>query len=303
MDTPAFPQGSLRGTWSPPLPDADGFTHTVVATPGLRTHVAAIGGGDAVVLLHGFPQHWWQWRLIAPTIAARGYRVICPDLRGSGWSEADDPGFERDSIRHDLESLLDALGIERAHLISHDLGAVVAGQFAYAHPERVRTAVQIAVPPGFMAFTPRLLPAFAHMPRMLMHREGQSLGWLFGPRYVAHPMSGATVDAYLRVQQRPEVSRAVRALYRGMIIPEVLRLARGTYKRMRLQPPTLAVFGRHDGPFTETLVRRICRDHERRAEHFELAFVEDAAHFVTDDAPAEISELALDWFERGDRAA
>lgn len=71
-------------TWSPPLPAASGFDHLVVETPGLRTHVAVIGEGEPVVLLHGFPQHWWQWRAIAPVIAARGYRVICPDLREYG---------------------------------------------------------------------------------------------------------------------------------------------------------------------------------------------------------------------------
>src|SRR5581483_9981806 len=74
--------------WSPPLPEASDFDHLVVETPGLRTHVAAIGEGEPVVLLHGFPQHWWQWRAVAPVIAASGYRVICPDLRGAGWTVA-----------------------------------------------------------------------------------------------------------------------------------------------------------------------------------------------------------------------
>ena len=64
--------------WSPPLPEAPGFDHLVVETPGLATHVAAIGEGEPVVLLHGFPQHWWQWRAVAPVIAARGYRVLLP---------------------------------------------------------------------------------------------------------------------------------------------------------------------------------------------------------------------------------
>ncbi|WP_217428598.1 alpha/beta fold hydrolase [Microlunatus speluncae] len=69
-------------SWSPPLPEASGFDHDVIETPGLRTHVAAIGAGEPVVLLHGFPEHWWQWHAVAPVIAAAGYRAICPDLRG-----------------------------------------------------------------------------------------------------------------------------------------------------------------------------------------------------------------------------
>ena len=91
MDTPEL--GVIRpadAAWSPPLPEATGFEHLVVETPGLRTHLAAIGEGEPVVLPHGFPQHWWQWRAVAPAIAAAGCRVLCPDLRGAGWTVADD---------------------------------------------------------------------------------------------------------------------------------------------------------------------------------------------------------------------
>ncbi len=82
-------------SWSPPLPDAPGFDHVVVETPGLRSHVAVAGEGEPVLLLHGFPQHWWQWHAVAPAIAAGGYRVLCPDLRGAGWTVADDQSSGR----------------------------------------------------------------------------------------------------------------------------------------------------------------------------------------------------------------
>jgi pimeloyl-ACP methyl ester carboxylesterase len=270
----------------------------MVDTPGLHTHVASIGEGDPVVMLHGFPQHWWAWRTIAPAIAAQGYRVICPDLRGSGWTEAADPRFNPESQLNDVVAVLDALGIPRAHFVCHDMGAISGMQLSYRNPERVRTMVELAVPPGFMEFTPKVMPAFAHMPSLITHRPGGSLRGLFGPRYVARPMTDATIDAYLRVHQRPEVERAVPALYRGMVIAVSLRLMRGVYKRMRLHPPTLVVFGRQDGPFAEPTARRICRNHEKHADRFELAFVDNAAHFLTDDAPDDVTRLALDWFQR-----
>lgn len=299
MDAPGSRDTTAGDTWSPPLPEAAGFEHAMVQTTGLRTHVASIGAGDPVVMLHGFPEHWWQWRLIAPTIAAHGYRVICPDLRGSGWTEAADPRFGPESQLDDVVAVLDALGVARAHFVCHDMGAISGMQLSYRSPERVRTMLQLAVPPGFMEFTPQVVPAFAHMPALLMHRTGRSLRYLFSPRYVARPLTEDTIEAYLRVHERREVERAVTALYRGMVIPVSMRLLRGVYKRMRLQPPTLAAFGRRDGPFAEPTVRRICRDHERRADRFELAFIDDAAHFVTDDAPDAVVALALDWFERG----
>jgi len=227
--------------WSPPLPEASGFDHLVVETPGLHTHVAAIGEGESVVLLHGFPQHWWQWRAIAPVIAASGYRVICPDLRGAGWTVADDPRVERETRLRDLLALLDVLHIERAHLASHDMGVITAMQLTYDHPERVRTAVQLAVPPGFMTFSPKFLPGFRHLPPFVWHRPGASLGGVFSEEYVARPMSEAAVEAHLAPMRRPDIDGAVRPLCRRMVLPEGMRMMRGVYRRRRLAVPTLGV--------------------------------------------------------------
>ena len=291
MDTPT-------PVWSPPLPEADGFEHHVVETPGLRTHLAVIGEGEPVVLLHGFPQHWWQWREVAPAIAARGYRVYCPDLRGAGWTVADDPTVERETRLRDLLAPYDVLDIERAHLVSHDMGTITAIQLTYDHPERVRAAMQLAVPPGFLTFSPRLAPAFRHLPGFIWHRPGGSLRGSFSPAYVARPMSEETVEAHLAPFGRPEIDAAVRPLLRGMVVPEALRLATGAYRRRRLTVPTLVVFGRQDHPWTEGNLQRACKTWERYADRVEFAYVDDAAHFIVDDAPAEVATLALDWFGR-----
>ncbi len=284
--------------WSPPLPEATGFDHLVVETPGLHTHLAAIGEGEPVVALHGFPEHWWQWHAVAPVIAARGYRVYCPDLRGAGWTVADDPRIERETRLRDLVALLDVLDIDRAHLVSHDMGAINAMQLTYEHPERVRTSVELSVPPGFMTFSPRLAPGFRHLPRFIWHRPGASLRGLFTEAYVAQPMSEATVEAHLAPMRRPDIDGAVRRLTNGMILPEAVRVSRGTYRRRRLTVPTLFVFGRRDRPWTEENVGRTCRNPERYADRVEFAYVDDAAHFITDDAPAQVADLALDWFAR-----
>jgi len=283
--------------WSLPMPEAPGFDHLGVETPGLRTHVAAVGEGEPVVLLHGFPQHWWQWHAIAPVIAAGGYRVYCPDLRGAGWTVADDPRVERETRLHDLLALFDVLHIERAHLVSHDMGAITAMQLTYDHPERVRTAVELSVPPGFVKFSPKVAPGFRHLPRFIWHRPGASLRGVFSEAYVAHPMSDATAEAHLAPMRRPDIDGAVRPLTRGMILPEAMRLSRGVYRRRRLTVPTLFVFGCLDRPWTEENMGRICRNPKRYADRVEFAYVDDAAHFITDDAPAAVADLAIDWFE------
>ncbi|HEU5486403.1 MAG TPA: alpha/beta hydrolase [Microlunatus sp.] len=292
MDTP------ITDAWAPPLPEARGFDHVVIDTPGLRSHVATIGEGDPVVLLHGFPQHWWQWRAVAPVIAAADRRVICPDLRGAGWTVADDPRIDRETRLRDLLALFDVLHLERVDLVSHDMGAITAMQLTYDHPERVRTAVQLAVPPGFFSFSPRIIPGFRHLPPFIWHRRGSSLEGVFSAAYVAHPMSAATIEGHLAPLRRPDIDGAVRPLTRGMVLPEAVRMMRGDYRRRRLTVPTLVVYGRRDRPWTEGTLRRICRHPERYADRVEFAYVDDAAHFIADDAPTAVATLALDWFAR-----
>jgi pimeloyl-ACP methyl ester carboxylesterase len=300
MDTPEphLTRSVDNSAWSPPLPEASGFDHLVIETPGLRSHVATIGEGEPVVLLHGFPQHWWQWRAVAPVIAAAGYRVLCPDLRGSGWTVADDPRIKHETRLRDLLALFDALHIERAHLVSHDMGTITAMQLIYDHPARVRTAAQFAVPPAFMKFSPKLLPGFRHLPGLIWHRPGASLRGIFSEAYVARPISEATLEAHLAPMRRPDIDSAVRPLCRAMLVPEAMRMMRGVYRHRRLTVPTLVVFGRRDYPWTEEILWRVCRNPERYADRVKFAYVDDAAHFITDDAPAAVAELTLDWFER-----
>ena len=83
MDEPASTKTPLEHDWSPPLPAAPGFEHIVVETPGARSHVAVMGAGEPVMMLHGFPQHWWEWRLVPPRLDAHGFRPVGPGLRRS----------------------------------------------------------------------------------------------------------------------------------------------------------------------------------------------------------------------------
>jgi pimeloyl-ACP methyl ester carboxylesterase len=171
-------------------------------------------------------------------------------------------------------------------------------QLSYDHPERVRSAVQLSVPPGFMTFSPRILPGFRHLPPFIWHRPGTSLRGVFSEAYVAHPLPEEVVEAHLAPMQRPDIDGAVRPLTRGMILPEGVRMATGVYRRRRLAVPTRVVLGRRDHPWTEDVMQRVCRHPERCADRVELTYVDDAAHFITDDAPGAVADLTLDWFER-----
>src|SRR5215467_11922543 len=129
--------GSPPGCAARPFPHVPGVTHRFVLVRGIRLHVAEAGGGDPVVLLHGFPQHWYAWRHVIPLLAGQ-YRLICPDWRGFGWSEAPPRGYDTASRAAGILALMDALGLRRARLIAHDRGARVAFVTALQAPDRVR---------------------------------------------------------------------------------------------------------------------------------------------------------------------
>lgn len=266
--------GSRAGEEVPPAgipetPSVPGFTHRFIDTPGLRSHVAITGEGEPVVMLHGFPEHWWQWRTIGAGVGRR-YRVICPDLRGAGWTRAASPRIGRLTQMDDLLAVLDSLGIERVRVVAHDMGALTALHLAYAHPERVRAMVVLSVPPPFMPFSLGMLPAVRHVPRFLFHRRGRSIAHIFEPPYVVTPMASETVATYLAPMQRPEIDAAISALYRGLVVPEMMRIASGSYRRMRLRVPSLFAFGTQDEPLTPSFVRRHCGDTARYADHVEI---------------------------------
>ena len=122
--------------------------HRQVATNGIELHVAEAGEGPLVVLCHGFPESWYSWRHQIEPIAAAGYHVMAPDLRGYGDSaklpNVEDYGIEK--LNHDLLGLLDDASEEQAVFVGHDWGALIVWDLARLHPERVRGVVGVSVP-------------------------------------------------------------------------------------------------------------------------------------------------------------
>src|SRR3954468_11431739 len=140
-------------------PDVRGVTHEWVDAAGLRTHVALPGppDGPPILLVHGWPQNWWAWRHLIPTLATTR-RVICPDLRGHGWSDAPEHGYEKEQLATDLLALLDAMGVERVTWVGHDWGAGAGLIAALRAPDRLERLFPLAFP-HFWArgFDPRRL--------------------------------------------------------------------------------------------------------------------------------------------------
>src|SRR5688500_2513648 len=121
--------------------------HRYVDANGLRTHVALAGpeDGEPVVLVHGWPQHWWIWRGVVSRLAAEGYRCICVDLRGHGWTDAPPDGYEKEQLATDVLAALDELGVERFKLIGHDWGGFASFLIALHAPQRVEKLLALSI--------------------------------------------------------------------------------------------------------------------------------------------------------------
>ncbi|HQF30112.1 MAG TPA: alpha/beta hydrolase [Hyphomicrobiales bacterium] len=130
-----------------------GFARRRVAVGDVTLSVQEAGAGAPLILLHGYPQTGMTWSRVAPEFA-RHFRVVVPDLRGYGESDApaDDAGhtvYAKRTMARDIVALMDALGIERANILGHDRGARVTYRLALDHPERVaRIGIVEIVPTG-----------------------------------------------------------------------------------------------------------------------------------------------------------
>src|SRR4051794_34939093 len=99
----------------------------------MRMHVAEAGDGPPLLMLHGWPQNWWCYRLLIADLARR-FRVLVPDLRGLGWSEAPAAGYEKATLAADILELLDSEQIEQVDMVGHDWGGFVAFLLALEEP-------------------------------------------------------------------------------------------------------------------------------------------------------------------------
>jgi pimeloyl-ACP methyl ester carboxylesterase len=125
--------------------------HRTARVNGIRLHYVTAGDGPPVVLLHGWPQTWYHWRKIIPTLARR-YTVIAPDLRGYGDSDKPPTGYDKRTMASDIYELARRLGHPRIRLVGHDRGARVAHRFALDHEDAVERLALLDIAPTRLVF-------------------------------------------------------------------------------------------------------------------------------------------------------
>jgi pimeloyl-ACP methyl ester carboxylesterase len=132
--TPQGP-GSVSGAPNLPAGFTDTFTSRYIDTGALRQHAVIGGHGPPMTLIHGWPENWYAWRLVMPTLA-RDFQVIAPDQRGIGLTDKPQDGYDTGTLAGDLVALMDALGQERFAVVGHDTGLIISYALAADHPDR-----------------------------------------------------------------------------------------------------------------------------------------------------------------------
>jgi pimeloyl-ACP methyl ester carboxylesterase len=279
------------------LPALEGVAHRTVPARGMEFHVAEAGAGQPVVLLHGWPQHWWAWRRVVPLLAPHA-RLLAPDLRGFGWSQAPRDGYEKHTMAEDLLAILDALELERVRLLAHDWGAWIGFLACLAAPERFAGFVALSCPPPMgrpstrqmlqaWRFAYQLVLAAPILGEELIANEGFVARLLKAG--AAHPevWSDDELRAFTGVLAEPERARASVALYRTFLVHEAGRMRGG-----RLRVPTLLMTGAQDPAVPPVLVEGA----ERDADDLAVEIVPGCGHFLPEEAPQVVADQALALF-------
>jgi pimeloyl-ACP methyl ester carboxylesterase len=235
------------------LPRLDGVTHRTVAARGLRFHVAEAGAGEPIVLVHGWPQHWWMWRRVVPLLAPQA-RLVMVDLRGFGWSDAPPGPYDKQTLADDLLAVLDALGLARVRLMAHDWGAWSGFLACLAAPERFEAFLALGAPrPGgrpsarqvreVWRFAYQLLIAAPLLGRRLVVNASFIERTIYAGAVNRDALTADDVRAFAAVLAEPARARASVQLYRTFLTREVARTPRG-----HLRVRTRIVVGRHFVP-------------------------------------------------------
>ena len=294
------------GAGGRPLPPVPGMRHRFVDVRGARLHVAEAGDsdGDPVVLLHGFPQHWYAWRHVVPLLAGQ-YRLICPDWRGFGWSEAPPRGYDTASRTADILALMDAMGLPRVRLVAHDWGAHPAFLAALQAPGRVShlLAVNAAHPwlqqrrllPQLWRFWPTAFFEYPRIGRLVLgHWPGLTRFLLRSGAAGPAAWQPGEIEEFVAASRQPGSARAAEALHWQFVLHDIPGLILRRNRNRRLTVPTMILAGTEDW----MLPPKLLDGASRHAADLELRLVPGAGHFLPAERPAAVAGAARELFRR-----
>jgi pimeloyl-ACP methyl ester carboxylesterase len=253
-----------------------------------------------VLCLHGWPQHWYEWRHLMPALAGR-HRVIALDQRGCGESEATRDGYEKEELAGDVLAVMDALGLERVKLVGHDWGGWIGFLLCLREPQRFERFLALNIVPPWVSTRNIVGHAwrFGYQQLILapglgyrLHRRGDFVRKvLVGASTRKEVWTEAELAAFADNLAEPERARAAVQMYRTFNLREALPIARGRYAEARLTVPTLLLFGEDDFVLRPSMLG----GYQHHADRMEVELVPGCGHFIADERPDLVAARAREF--------
>jgi pimeloyl-ACP methyl ester carboxylesterase len=287
------------------------WTHRQVSANGIRLHLAEAGAGPLIVLLHGFPEHWYAWRHQIGPLADAGFRVAAVDLRGYGGTDKPPRGYDVPTLAGDIAGLVRALGEPHATLAGSGWGGLLTWAIVALHPNVAQRAVVLGMPHPL-----RLRLAVGRSTQ----RHGTRQGLLFQlPRIPETVLTRADADHVAVLMHRwsgrawrhtADFAAAARAYQSAMQIPAAAHCALEQYRwmfRSQFRPdgwrfawrmsrpvsvPTLQLHGADDGCIAPEAAQGSGRYVRGR---YEWRLVPGAGHFLPEEAPDLVTGELIRW--------
>jgi pimeloyl-ACP methyl ester carboxylesterase len=264
---------------------------------GLRFPVLDTGSGTPVLLLHGFPDTRHLWRLQAPALREKGFRVVAPDLRGFG--DAPRPqaveAYRMPLLIGDVLGILDSLEIEKAHIVAHDWGAALAWRLVAYHPERVLRFAALSIGhlenSGWDSLRQRELFWY----QLFFQYEGIAEEWLRHDNWAGLRLwmrGRGDIESAERALERPGALTAALNWYRAHSRPRPQSTSSTAMPKINC--PILGVWSDEDAYLDEATVKN---SSERLDANWRYERITGASHWMMLDKPDELNRLLLDFLQ------
>jgi pimeloyl-ACP methyl ester carboxylesterase len=275
----------------------------LVVTNRIRLFCVEAGRGPLVVLLHGWPEFWWSWRHQLPVLAQAGFRAVAVDLPGYGRSDKPDVTYDERWVNQCIAGLIQALGAERAVVVGHDWGGLLAWPFARRYPELTAGVVGVNTPDlprlpmptvQFLRQLPRpnYIVQFQDRGPAEWFLSGNVRGWL---ESVFHGPATHRPEAF-----PPEViDRYVEQfLPHGSVTPP-LEYYRNMDRNWELAAdlpeqvgaPALMVMAEHDPVLSPALAEGM----EARVPNVQKVLIRDCGHWTQQEQPDALNDALVPW--------
>lgn len=281
------------------------LTHHYADLGDVLMHYVIAGDGPPVVLLHGWPQTWWEWRHVIPALSGR-HTVIVPDLRGLGDTSRPLTGYDKKTVSEDVWKLVNGkLGHGSFHLVGHDWGGPTAFALAAQHRAAIKTLtiLDVVIPGSGGDFSQggrRWHHEFHNTPDLAEAltggREHIYLGWFYRTfGYKPDAITSEDLAEYLRTYTQPGAMRAGFSYYRALAQDAADNRAM-IERDGKLEMPVLAMGGAVSYPHGRGRGGEVEDSLKRVASNVTGVVVPECGHFIPEEAPALLSAQLLGFF-------